>query len=524
MVNFKNILESVLLEASKVDVLINKFGVNSYNAEALAEIAGPLTIFLANKILQYYEKDYYENGVPPKDRSLQDRFALVNGSNSFVTERNKVRSIMDWFRVGLNGNIKTYENLSFYELYRKSVEWHDSLSIGDSKIDYDEKNKILLKFEKGDSTFYWVDLATNTCSEEAERMGHCARSSGQLYSFREYKKIPGGEHTLNRSYLTASIQDGSLLQLKGVKNSKPDDKFHDYILPLFSLYNKEEGHFLITEFGYEYDSKNDFKLSDLTKEQITDLYEKRKDLFHGRKEQKLLQQLGLIETPARNVEFTLFIKPNQIEDYVKGGWTVSKRKNSAGNTISVDIFETILSGDIWDLWNSDFYDNDWHNVIDYYINDENGEFIWQLVRKFAGDNVIDDSVSLTSAIEEYDTNEVIIDTLRRSVSDAEANSYYDYLHDALKECLEKYGEVITMNDDGVEIQINLDAIISEFEVDDENLDDYYEACDDDPSCVFSEIMGYYYEDKPKFDLDDRWTPDIDRVNFNDILKDNLNEI
>jgi hypothetical protein len=81
-----------------------------------------------------------------------------------------------------------------------------------------------------------------------------------------------------------------------------------------------------------------------------------------------------------------------------------------------------------------------------------------------------------------------------------------------------------MNDDGVEIQINLDAIISEFEVDDENLDDYYEACDDDPSCVFSEIMGYYYEDKPKFDLDDRWTPDIDRVNFNDILKDNLNEI
>ena len=59
MVNFKNILESVLLEASKVDILINKFGVNSYNAEALAEIAGPLTIFLANKILQHYEKDYY---------------------------------------------------------------------------------------------------------------------------------------------------------------------------------------------------------------------------------------------------------------------------------------------------------------------------------------------------------------------------------------------------------------------------------------------------------------------------------
>ena len=54
---FKNIVENLLIEASKTDTLVKKLGVNEYNAEALAKIAGPLSIFFAYKILEKYDID-----------------------------------------------------------------------------------------------------------------------------------------------------------------------------------------------------------------------------------------------------------------------------------------------------------------------------------------------------------------------------------------------------------------------------------------------------------------------------------
>ena len=144
MVSFKNILESFLFESRSKDKLTQKLiklGVNEYNAEALAESAGALTIFLAFKILEKYEAEYYENSnrareiIKKQKLDVPNRMALVNGSNSFTRERNKVRSIIDWYRVALNGNIKPYENLSFDELYDESEKWHESLGVGESKID-----------------------------------------------------------------------------------------------------------------------------------------------------------------------------------------------------------------------------------------------------------------------------------------------------------------------------------------------------------------------------------------------------
>ena len=147
---FRGILESILTEASKKDILINKLGVNEYNAEALAEVAGPLSVFFAYKILEKYEEDAgYE-----VSKDIKERMGLVNGSNSFVRERNKLRGIMDWVRVGLAGNIKPYQQLSFDELYDESERWHESLGVGDSKIDYVEENEIILDFRKDDEGYY----------------------------------------------------------------------------------------------------------------------------------------------------------------------------------------------------------------------------------------------------------------------------------------------------------------------------------------------------------------------------------
>jgi hypothetical protein len=110
---FKNIVQNLLTEASKKDMLINKLGVNEYNAEALVKIVGPLAIFFAYKILEKYEK----NAGYEVSKDVKVRMGLVNGSNAFVRERDRLRGIMDWVRVGLAGNVKSYQQLTFDELY-----------------------------------------------------------------------------------------------------------------------------------------------------------------------------------------------------------------------------------------------------------------------------------------------------------------------------------------------------------------------------------------------------------------------
>jgi len=54
-------------------------------------------------------------------------------------------------------------------------------------------------------------------------------------------------------------------------------------------------------------------------------------------------------------------------------------------------------------------------------------------------------------------------------------------------------------------------------------DDYMERCDDDIKCAFEEMIGGGDIDKPKYDPDDRWYPDINRADFNEDLSWRLSE-
>lgn len=101
---FKSLVENILIEASKRDILISKLGVKEDQADVLSKVAGPLSVFFAYKILEMYEKEYYRDISADKQieitskKTAPERFALVNGSNSFTRERNKMRGIMDWIR------------------------------------------------------------------------------------------------------------------------------------------------------------------------------------------------------------------------------------------------------------------------------------------------------------------------------------------------------------------------------------------------------------------------------------------
>jgi len=515
VMKFQNILEQLLLEVSKKDILINKLGFNEENAEIISNVCGSLSVFFANKLIekQRFILKTWEH--PSDNESVMN--VINRPMNRYVrdTSRSFV-SIMDWVRVGLNGDMNQYKNLTLEELYKLSEDWHKSLEGGKiSHLNYKEDKPIILDYRENNIGFYWVDLETNSSDEECERMGHCGRthSGNNIISLRQNKQL-NVKYTINVSHLTASIsRDGRIIQMKGPSNSKPKPEFFNYIISLI-LTDK------ITGFGSEYDSDNDFKLRDLDPEQIKLIYSQKPILFKGFGEQRFLQKLGLIDKVSSM--FTLKLEVNDVSDYVDGDWDVKKWKDKEGRQHTTTLFQLILSGDIWELYSDNGYNGDWQGALDYNINNDNKEKIWELLRKRSeenGDDITD--LDLENAIKELDFDE-IKDAIRRSINDAESNSYHDYVIKTLKDCLEEYGSVTQINDEGVLIEIDLDNFLNDIDIN--TLDEMSERCHGKLDCIFSEMLSEDYIDKPKFSTDDRWSPDIDDDNFNANLKDSLDEI
>jgi hypothetical protein len=511
--NIRLLLEELLIEADKKDVLINKLGFSETNANVLSATCGPLAVFFANKFIDAIMQ---REGI--KDR--KEAVLKLNNGTYIYHSRNNLTSIMDWVRVGLNGNLQPYKNLTIHQLLDESNKWHKELQIGGGDINYVEKNNVILDFRKDGIGFYWVDLNTNNSPEECERMGHCGRTNygNTIYSLREVKKV-GDKYTSNTSHLTAAISnDGIIKQMKGSHNSKPDAKYFPYIVPLImSDYVKG--------FGSEYDSKNDFKLSDLGEDQIKMIYSKKPELFNTYSGRKLLQKIGITANTGPKT-FILKIDIDDIDEYVKGDYTIRRYKNKEGRERKVGLFETIMSEDIFELYDSDGYEGDWKDALDYYVDKTSEEKIWNMVREYAKKNEIDiEDLDLEDAIKETDYDDIKT-TLSSSFSDAHADDYYEHLRNTLKKCLEEYGELKKFDYDGIEIEVNFDSIINAI-IDyngEEYLDELMGDCNEDPLCVLKEAIGNEYFEKPKFDIDDRWTPDVNVNYFNEILKDRLSEI
>jgi hypothetical protein len=525
--------QRLLLEASKKKILMDKLGLNEENAEILDELAGPLSVWMANKFIDYYI-GYYGGFTKELTRDELKKYTIekINQDVSIYRSRQKITEIMDWIRIGLNGNLGDNKNNHLEALLSKSKEWHDSLDIGTGDVNYVEKNPIVLDFrdENGDG-FYWVDLQTNNSKSECDRMGHCGRSSyGTLYSLREVKTL-NTKYRINKSHVTASIgSDGILYQMKGVKNSKPKDEYHKYILPLFYVLGGGgyEEDYLIQGFGTEYASERDFKLSDLGNDVITDLYRNRPELFDTRGLQRKLAELGLIEKPVIDYNIKLEISPEDVGDYVDGDYVISRRKvkkRTPGGTeydatIETKLFETIIAHDTWELWESG--DIDWKQIVEYNLNEENSEKIREIIRQSEGDEKDLDDRSIEELIEDFDHNWEIRSALTNAYSNMEADSYVNYLDDTLRNCLVEYGSIEKMDDTGVILNINVKPFIEY--VDEDVLDEHLDGCDDDFKCVFKDLIYNDYLEKPKFRINDYWYPDVDYNGFNELASEYLNDV
>jgi hypothetical protein len=515
----------VLLEASKLDILTDekKFGMKKEIAEVFDEVGKKLAIWLANKYLKYY----YDEGKKMAEKDIPNQQILEWAKervNRLIPQRLRegLIPIMDYIQVGLNGNKSSLDDLSILEIMSAQQQWHNSLGIGEGNINYIENAPILIDFrdENGEG-YYWADLNVKNSPEECERMGHCGRSSyGYLYSLRSDRKLPGGKFKLNRSHLTAAIgTDGILYQLKGPKNAKPKEEYHKYIQSLFDI--EEDGNYLIQGFGVEYASQQDFKLSDLPEQTIRDLYSRRPELFNTRSLQRKLSEMGIVEVQPLQTTFTLEIDPKDVGDYLSGDYVYKTYGSAKDQKVKrVYFYETIMSDDAWEMW--DNYDADWKSALEYNVDSENEkkieEIINSMIEKQGGE--VDEDMSLVDKIEEYDENYDIRNAISSSINEVESNEYVKYLRDTIKDALNKLGNVFEFTNDNIKIQVDL----NDFGFPEDELDEYYENCYDDPACVFRELVSEDNIDLPKPSFDDRWYPSIDEDDFNQYLSDRLYDI
>jgi hypothetical protein len=522
-------IKQIISEASKKQILMDKIGFDEDNADVLDRLCGPLSVWMGNKFIDVYA-DYVGRDASPENRkSLAIKY--INDNALMYRERGIITSVMDWIRVDLNGNLGENKELSLNQLRRKAYEWHDSLEVGQGDINYKEQNPTILNFtDENGNGFYWADLNTKNSPEECNRMGHCGRSSyGYLYSLRQVIPI-NNKYKLNKSVLTAAIgEDGILYQLKGVKNSKPKDEYHQYILPLFYVLGGggEQDDYLIQGFGSEYASDQDFKLTDLPEETIKDLYENRPELFSSRPMQRLLGQMGIIEVEPLPTGFSLEIRPEDFEDYIDGGWDNTYTNRTTGTKRRVSIFTEIMSGDAWELWGH--HDNeDIGSYFQYTIDKPTEEKLWGIVRRMAERDGVElgEDLDLEDAIKEVDDDWEIRNAIGGAINDADADDYVNYLQKQVESALEEYGNVYEFNDIGAKIQVDLSNFV---DIDDQEIDELFENFMErngqyDLDGILRELIYIGHIDKPKFNYDDRWYPSPDDSVVNENVNYRLDDI
>jgi len=522
-------IKQIITEASKKKILMDKIGFNEDNADILDKLCGPLSVWMGKKMMEFQQ--YSSGRLGNQVKTGSELIDQMNNNGVLRMKQSSIQSIMDWVRVGLNGNLGEYKDLPFIDLVLQSKDWHDSLEIGQGDINYKEQNPTILDFtDENGNGFYWADLNTKNSPEECNRMGHCGRSSyGYLYSLRQVIPI-NNKYKLNKSVLTAAIgEDGILYQLKGVKNSKPKDEYHQYIEPLFFVLGGpgEEDNYLIQGFGTEYAADQDFKLSDLPEETLKNLYQNRPELFSSRPMQRLLGQMGIIEVEPLPTGFTLEISPEDFEDYIDGGWDNTYTNRTTGTKKRVSIFTEIMMGDAWELWGH--HDNeDIGSYFQYTIDNETEERLWGIVRRMAQrDGVeLNEDLDLEDAVKEVDDNWEIRNAIGSAINDADANDYVDYLQEQVKSALEEYGNVYEFNDTGAKIQVDLSNLV---DIDNPEIDALFEDFIErngqyNLDGILRELIYIGHIDKPNFDYDDRWYPSPDDRYVNENVNYRLDDI
>jgi hypothetical protein len=537
-----------ILTESKLKVLIDKIGMSEENAKVLDDKFGPLSVWMAKKIGEWYTKLSPKDYPTPKEALRR----LVFGARSFTSQ---FSSIKDYIVVGLNGNKSSLDDLNYMEIYSKSKVWHDELKRGGGQVNYKETNPIILDFRDEDGNgYYWVNLQTSNSSEECDRMGHCGRSGkGNLYSLRSYSQVPGGKFKVNKSHLTAAIgEDGILYQLKGPKNAKPKEEYHKYILPLFDLQDEDDD-YLIKGFGTEYASQQDFKLEDLPIQTLKDLYGIRPELFKSRGLQNKMKELGIeIEFEPLPTLFYYDIEFEYIHSYIQNDEIINSREveTTWGSSYNV---QTYLSQALFDPDKIDeLYEwvGNEYTVPSYKtphlekVLKENvyGGLRSHIIRLLEMMDVTEEQSKQLEELKRKENIQVLADLIRKidnedriidEIYDAYFFSYRESiiseaigkLKDSLINTLQNYGD-ITIQKYGITISGDIEDLV---DGDDPRVLNVYEEVEEEygeisVESVFRELVNQDIIDTPWWRRPDLSKVEIDDDYFNELLNSNLNQL
>jgi hypothetical protein len=537
-----------VLTESKLKVLIDKIGMSEENAKVLDDKFGPLSVWMAKKIGEWYTKLSPKDYPTPKEALRR----LVFGARSFTSQ---FSSIKDYIVVGLNGNKSSLDDLNYMEIYSKSKVWHDELKRGGGQVNYKETNPIILDFRDEDGNgYYWVNLQTSNSSEECERMGHCGRSSyGYLYSLRSYSQVPGGKFKVNKSHLTAAIgEDGILYQLKGPKNAKPKEEYHKYILPLFDLQDEDDD-YLIKGFGTEYASQQDFKLEDLPIQTLKDLYGIRPELFKSRGLQSKMKELGIeIEFEPLPTLFYYDIEFEYIHSYIQNDEVINSRevKNNWGSSYNVNtylsqaLFDPDKIDELYEWVGNEYTVPSYKTPHLEKVLKENvyGGLRSHIIRLLEMMDVTEEQSKQLEELKRKENIQVLADLIRKidnedriidEIYDAYFFSYRESiiseaigkLKDSLINTLQNYGD-ITIQKYGITISGDIEDLV---DGDDPRVLNVYEEVEEEygeisVESVFRELVNQDIIDTPWWRRPDLSKVEIDDDYFNELLNSNLNQL
>ena len=183
-----------------------------------------------------------------------------------ISIKPKIRKVLDYVNsqlhiiTGLPGSKKPNINkLSLKDAIKLCKDWHEEIKKNSDKFLIEDENGEIIKTY--DDNFYWINLQTTNCGDEASAMGHCGRvnDATTLLSLRKYKQphVTIGWDENNNNFT----------QIKGKGNTRPHEKYHSYIVDLIC-------HLEINRLKSEYDRSSDFVVDDLIDDKLIDKLDK----------------------------------------------------------------------------------------------------------------------------------------------------------------------------------------------------------------------------------------------------------
>ena len=263
---------------------------------------------------------------------------------------------------------------------------------------------------------------------------------------------------------------------------------------------------------------------ELSSKKVQAIIKRKPDFFQNRVRFVLGAENGVFD-------FEINISPEDIGDYVNGDYNIRTYTTKDDKRVETGLFETILDGDTFDIYEHHSYDGDWESVLDYYLSPENEEtirgYINQLIKREGKEIEDHEGESLQDLLEQYDTEDHIKNVLRDSLSNAQADDYVNYLKEQLRDCLMEYGDIKSFDHEGATLKIKFSTLLDMLglDVDDVDvIDKMDEDCGYDPKCYFEEMFYKNTYDSPNFKPDERYSGDASNEDVNSMIGDRLGEV